>query len=122
MGRGRPVNAAAAWLCWPHGPLNDAPAPSGRWGKAPKLRPGAVGRSFPHPSTPHHPAAGGTSPGISLNRQFAGIQASEARQAVGKTPVGKCSVGVGMWATCKVVHHVHAVGALVHQVQDCRSL
>ena len=104
-------------------PLSDAPAPSGtQMGKAPKLCPGTVGRSFPRRSTPHHPAAGGTSPGISLNRQFAGIQASEARQAVGRPPVVKGSGSVGMWSTCKVVHHVHAVGALVHQAEQAHPL
>lgn len=34
----------------------------------------------------------------------------------------KGSGGVGMWSTCKVVHHVHAVGALVHQAAQARSL
>ena len=34
----------------------------------------------------------------------------------------KCSGGVGMWSTCKVVHHVHAVGALVHQAAQARPL
>ena len=34
----------------------------------------------------------------------------------------KCSVGVGMWSTCKVVHHVHAVGALVHQAAQAHPL
>ena len=34
----------------------------------------------------------------------------------------KGSVGVGMWSTCKVVHHVHAVGALVHQAAQARPL
>ena len=27
-----------------------------------------------------------------------------------------------MWSTCKVVHHVHAVGALVHQAAQARPL
>ena len=34
----------------------------------------------------------------------------------------KGSGSVGMWSTCKVVHHVHAVGALVHQAEQARSL
>ena len=34
----------------------------------------------------------------------------------------KCSVGVGMWSTCKVVHHVHAAGALVHQAAQAHPL
>ena len=34
----------------------------------------------------------------------------------------KGSGSVGMWSTCKVVHHVHAVGALVHQAERARSL
>lgn len=34
----------------------------------------------------------------------------------------KCSVGVVMWSTCKVVHHVHAVGALVHQAAQAHPL
>ena len=49
-------------------------------------------------------------------------KASEARQAVGNTPVVKGSGSVGMWSTCKVVHHVHAVGALVHQALYWRYL
>ena len=49
-------------------------------------------------------------------------RASEARQAVGMPPVGKCSGGVGMWSTCRVVHHVHAVGALVHQAEQAGPL
>jgi len=49
-------------------------------------------------------------------------RASEARQAGGGTPVVKCSVGVVMWSTCKVVHHVHAVGALVHQAAQAHPL
>ena len=54
--------------------------------------------------------------------EFPSNRASEARQAVGGTPVVKCSVGVGMWSTCKVVHHVHAAGALVHQAAQARPL
>ena len=34
----------------------------------------------------------------------------------------KCSVGVVMWSTCKVVHHVHAVGARVHQAAQAHPL
>ena len=49
-------------------------------------------------------------------------KASEARQAEGVAPVVKGSGSVGMWSTCKVVHHVHAVGALVHQAQYWRYL
>ena len=54
--------------------------------------------------------------------EFPSNRASEARQAVGGTPVVKCSVGVGMWSTCKVVHHVHAAGALVHQAAQAHPL
>ena len=34
----------------------------------------------------------------------------------------KGSGSVGMWSTCKVVHHVHAVGALVHQAEQAHPL
>lgn len=34
----------------------------------------------------------------------------------------KGSASVGMWSTCKVVHHVHAVGALVHQAGQAHPL
>ena len=34
----------------------------------------------------------------------------------------KGSGSVGMWSTCKVVHHVHAVGALVHQAEQAYPL
>ena len=34
----------------------------------------------------------------------------------------KGSGSVGMWSTCKVVHHVHAVGALDHQAEQACSL
>ena len=54
--------------------------------------------------------------------EFPSNRASEARQAVGGAPVVKCSVGVGMWSTCKVVHHVHAAGALVHQAAQAHPL
>lgn len=65
-------------------------------GKAPKLGYGLVGRSFPHLSTPHHPAPRGDKSLVSV---YLNSKASEARQAVGGAHVGKCSVGVGMWST-----------------------
>lgn len=63
--------------------------------------------------------AGGTSPPLGVSTES---RASEARQAVGNTPVVKGSEGVGMWSTWRVVHHVHAVGALVHQAAQARPL
>lgn len=39
---------------------------------------------------------------------------------VGLPPVGKGSGSVGMWASRRLVHHVHAVGALVHQAAQAR--
>ena len=50
-------------------------------GERVQLHPGAVGRSFPRRSTPHHPAAGGTSPSPVPGLESLKRMASEARQA-----------------------------------------
>ena len=90
MGRGRPVNAAAAWLCWPPGPLNDAPGSVRHVGDSTqtvctysraKLSP------FLRPLTIRQ--AGGTSPRYPFESITCRPRASEARQARRAAPCGQ---------------------------------
>jgi hypothetical protein len=67
------MNAASAGFCRPSDPYAMALAPSSicNSGKAPKLCPCMVGRSFPQAPTLHHPACkGGQVPGTRIEGNF----------------------------------------------------
>lgn len=104
------MNAAAAGFCRPSDPYAMALAPSSicNSGKAPKLCPCMVGRSFPQAPTLHHPACkGGQVPGTRIEGNFLYLvgQAYGGQLAVHG---GRVRVGEG-WGTIAPVRAVHAL-------------
>ena len=76
-------------------------------GKAPKLCPGMVGRSFPQAPTLHHPACkGGQVPGVPVFVES--FQPGRAKPTVGSLSVhgGRVSVGE-VWSTIEPFRAVH---------------